>query len=315
MTGSNVLIPQRKFNSTKMHSITFEEATPGFLKHRLLLLNLSAVGVRYMSQLIARENRAITSKGGKVLPNELWAAILKLVDGEFCFVQASVVSETPAGKTLCCRRNRFGPTEAHSDAWWIGDLESLRHVLDLEEYMGSATQATAVGLFGEMVDFVPKPRPLYGPENTFHVFTRCSGRDLEPPCLYAHVTVPDVISRIGGGACHFCGGSRFVCHDHLNKDGYHLEDGGFEISYVATGCNRRTLVCPLCVGGGLFDEHRAYLNQREWSDYLSDDEADEIHEWLEAWLKERLEELGYASAYSEYESAAVKNCSDWNMPD
>lgn len=71
-------LPMRSSTTANVKPIEFDKATQNFRENRLLLLNSSMTGIRYVNQPISLCNTSIRSNGGIALPRELWAVILSL---------------------------------------------------------------------------------------------------------------------------------------------------------------------------------------------------------------------------------------------
>lgn len=239
----------------------------------LMMLNSSLLGIRYIMQLLALTNTNITTTIGTSLSTELWDMILgfALVDTQnaFCFVQGISLWKSSMGKILHCRRINLegGPL--------CGNLDCAEAVFAFEEFMNKPNQRTSLPFTA------PTLQPGQGYGNTFDILITSADDNLpvDSACLFSNVTVPDVISRMEGGTCSFCSGSRLFCP---GCTGGRAQEFG-----VFMGCSVE-LACPLCIGIDFSLEHRAFLQTYYW-----DDPPEEEQKSIDNWLQQQMEELGY----------------------
>jgi hypothetical protein len=239
----------------------------------LMMLNSGLLGIRYIMQLVALTNSNITTTGGIFLSTELWNMILgfALVDAQdsFCFVQGISLDKSSMGKILHCRRINLegGPL--------CGNLDYDDAVRAFEEFMNKPNQRASLPFTA------PTLQPGQGYGNTFDILITSADDNVpvDSACLFTNITVPDVISRMEGGACSFCFGGRLFCP---GCTGGRAQEFG-----VFMGCGVG-LACPLCIGIDFSLEHRAFLRTYYW-----DDPPEEKLESIDNWLQQRMEELGY----------------------
>jgi hypothetical protein len=239
----------------------------------LMMLNWGLLGIRYIRQLLAFTNTNITTTRGTALSTELWNMILgfALVDTQnsFCFVQGISLRKFSMGKILHCRRINLegGPL--------CGNLDCAEAVGAFEEFMNKPNQHASL-------PFTPPTlQPGQGYGNTFDILITSADDNLpvDSACLFSNVMVPDVISRMEGGVCSFCFGSRLFCPGCTR--------GRAQAFEVFMGCGV-DLACPLCIGIDFSLEHRAFLQTYYW-----DDPPEEKRKSIDDWLEQRMEELGY----------------------
>lgn len=239
----------------------------------LMMLNSGLLGIRYIMQLVALTNTNITTTGGTSLSTELWHMILgfALVDTQnsFCFVQGISLWKSPMGKILHCRRINLegGPL--------CGNLDCAEAVCAFEEFMNKPNQHASLAFTA------PTLKPGQGYGNTFDILITSADDNLpvDSACLFSDVTVPDVISRMEGGACSFCFGNRLFCP---GCTGGRAQEFG-----VFMGCGVE-LSCPLCVGIDFSLEHKEFLKTYYW-----DDPPEEKWNSINDRFQQRMEELGY----------------------
>lgn len=101
----------------------------------------------------------------------------------------------------------------------------------------------------------------------------------EHPYVFEGITLPDVIARLEGGMCGFCGGGRFVCPGCTRG-----RADGFDV-FMGYGVS---LACPLCLGCDIALEHKSFLEA-----YYDERVPEEEEEQVDGWLDGRLQALGY----------------------
>jgi hypothetical protein len=262
----------------------------------VMMLNSGLLGIRYIMQLNALGyNTNITTTSGTSLSIDLWDMILgfALVDvqNSFCFVQGISLWKSSIGEILHCRRINL-LLEGEDEEIPNDDVDPIT-----EEYVeirrragvlfGNFDNTEAVRSFEE---FMNKPEEFTAPHtiqldqgcgNTFDILITSADDNLlvDSACLFSNLTVPDVISRMEGGACSFCSGSRLFCP---GCTGGRAQEFG-----VFMGCGVG-LACPLCIGIDFPLEHKAFLRRYYW-----DDPPEEEEESIKNWLQQRMDELGY----------------------
>ncbi|KAI0842500.1 hypothetical protein F5Y06DRAFT_128757 [Hypoxylon sp. FL0890] len=261
-----------------------------FTKDSLLLLNTGVVGLRYVKQLLARNNTNIRSKGGISLPAQLWSIILKIAQkgtkDRFCLVKADLVSESPDMVVLRCVRHKFDCPEDVVLAGNLRDKESVGH---FEHYLACATPSTAESLNIEL----PELCRLSGPENTFSVVLDTTST---VPCLYTSLDVPDIIAKIDDGLCWVCDGMRFICPGCTGGKAQNFD------AFMSCGVD---LACPLCIGMDFCQDHKQYLEGYLWSEPPEGEEEEMLK-----LVEDRLAELGYTDVAVE-EGAWKPNMPFW----
>ncbi|KAH8596747.1 hypothetical protein B0O99DRAFT_107893 [Bisporella sp. PMI_857] len=257
-----------------MKPISPKNALAHIVDHKpLMMLNSGLLGTRYIMQLVALTNTNITTTGGTSLPTELWNKILgfALVDAQnsFCFVQGISLWESSIGKILHCRRINL------EGGLLCGNLDCAEAVYVFEEFINKPNQRASPPFT------MPTLQPCQGYGNTFDIPTTSADDNLpvDSACLFSNVTVPDVISRMEGGACSFCFGSRLFCPGCTGGRAQEFD--------VFMGCGVE-LACPLCIGIDFSLEHRAFLRTYYW-----DDPPEEKQKSIDDWLRQRMGELGY----------------------
>ncbi|KAI1379846.1 hypothetical protein F4677DRAFT_296407 [Hypoxylon crocopeplum] len=258
-----------------MKPVTIAHFSQGRLTNdTLLFLNTTTLRLRYVTRLLTHNNTnlIIRSKGGKTLPNEIWAMILnfaKDMKDSFCLVKADIVTASPNITLLRCFRHKFDRPE---DELLAGGLNDSQCVFEFEQYLSSATQYDAEALYTEP----PELLKLSGPDDIFDVVLDTTSTD---PCLFTIRDVPDLIATIDDGGCWVCLGERFICPGCTG--GKAQKFGAF------MGCGVE-LACPLCMGIEFSSNHEYFL-ETYYSREAPKDKAEDMLELLE----ERLEELGY----------------------
>lgn len=122
-------------------------------------------------------------------------------------------------------------------------------------------------------------------DTTYQVVIRADGSG--HPCIFADLTVPDVIARVEGGQCSFCDGDRFISPCCMEG---RASDFGLELMCGA-------IVCPLCVGMDIASDHEEFLD--EW-DY----HGPKAEKMMNMYISKRFRELGYKRKKS------VEGCCD-----
>ncbi len=259
-----------------MRPLLIDETAAAVSGGSLLLLDMNMSTVRWTYQLIANASANIRSKRGISLPTKLWIRILDFAAGNlprsFCLVQAGLVSSEPGqnptmgggqeGATrqvLRCKRVEFDPLK------YIKNAETVDEV---EDYIRAPAQYA-----GEDLSLTQPPS---GGRNTFYIQLDSSPDRFV--CLYTDIDVPDFISRIEGGNCWACSGSRWICPGC----------GGVGNAFDVFACCSFSLACPLCMGLGISHHHKDFLQM-----YDQDRGFEREKKEMEETLERRLAELGY----------------------
>lgn len=124
-------------------------------------------------------------------------------------------------------------------------------------------------------------------DGTFYFFLD-SNRPDESSFLYYEIDVPDVISRIEGGECELCDGSRFVCPCYAcyNQAG-NGDKGEMEANFSLLCYPCVEIACPVCMG--------IYFSQNHLFDLVEKDPRERASYWEEQIFGSRLRELGYSA--------------------
>ncbi|KAI4860283.1 hypothetical protein F4820DRAFT_437303 [Hypoxylon rubiginosum] len=283
-----------------MKPVTVADYPPGHdVQDSLLLLYTSKFrkDLRYVTQLLARNCASIRSKGGIVLPSELWAMVLNFardaLKEKFFLVKVDGVASASASNDtvhLRCVRYRF---DCPADEVIAGTLGDDNSVYDFETFLRRGTLPPAGRLETDMIetdmietDMIETEMPqtempelcrLAGPGNTFDVvLDNTSSTD---PYLYAFRDVPDFIAMVDGGYCWVCNGEKFICPGCTGG-----KTQEFQV-FMSCGVD---LACPLCIGVQISQSHKAFLEG-----YLDETPPEDEAEDMRKLLEERLEELGY----------------------
>ncbi|KAK3360899.1 hypothetical protein B0T24DRAFT_643728 [Lasiosphaeria ovina] len=133
---------------------------------------------------------------------------------------------------------------------------------------------------------LPRFEKLSGPESVFYISLGCTplaASNLVIPSLMVDVDLLDVISYIERGRCGMCGGTRTICPG--------CTGGPASKFRVFMGCGV-DLVCPLCMGQELAEDHKDFLQVR-YDDMDDADESDPEAEAMEERIRERANQLDY----------------------
>ncbi|KAI0128113.1 hypothetical protein F4776DRAFT_196628 [Hypoxylon sp. NC0597] len=290
-----------------MKPVEMDDVSRGLLdQDSLLLLNISALGPYYLTQIITRDNSRIQSKGGKSFPNEIWTKILKFAhaglsdrwyedvddwsedidDGNedtndrFWLVKANLVSASPSVMVIRCFRHAFnlpldklGKYDMRSGQLVPDFLRNEEGVRDFECYLAFAEPSTVKTPRTEM----PELKRLSGPDNTFDIALDTTST---VRYLYASLDASDIIATINHGRCWICRGKRFICPGCT---------GGIAQGFdVFMGCGV-DLACPLCMGTEFSQRHKDFLQDNYWDEPPKDMAEDMLNT-----IEDRLAELGYA---------------------
>ncbi|KAK0708842.1 hypothetical protein B0T21DRAFT_352871 [Apiosordaria backusii] len=125
------------------------------------------------------------------------------------------------------------------------------------------------------------PPLLKLPGQTFDVTLR-PGSNPDASGLYYDLTVPDVIAWVDRGRCWVCRGERFLC-----PGGGCPGFARLLWDFQSVGCGYR-VVCPLCIGDDIFDDHMSYIRAESLD--LGDSKWEQA---VEDSIKERMKTLGY----------------------
>ena len=264
-----------------MKPIKFDQVTESFLENRLLIFKRGSPAWRFLGRLLSRENTTVASKGGTTLPPELWNIIHEQTYEEnFVLVKATIESDTDKKKVLACQEVELSSR--------LGHLENSRMIDACEQLLNSANDIDHDQLREEMMEGVeviggdsdeydwifgvPKIKKR---QKTHRIVLRAGKKQNRRRCLYAELTVPDVIARIEGGKCGLCGGKRSLC---VGCNG-----AAFDL-FMDARCGP-VVVCPICVDVTLSLSHQELLEDCDWN-FREEKEIDEC-------VNGRLVALGY----------------------
>lgn len=256
-----------------MYPVTTDSVTPNFLNDKpLMLLNTGLQRVELLTRLVS--NKSIASKGGVVLPNEIWSRILELIrqdsGAEFCWVRPHSVQERAHGNVLKCVKEIL---DANCDC---GELDGEREIRGYEEFMAAPDRFKS----DTELDLGLIRQPTYKTIEVLLPSSEMSERHTFA-FLFSDITVPDVIAHVERGRCWVCGGERSICPGCT---------GGVAQKFDAfMGCGV-SLACPLCMGMDFMHEDKRWLQ-----DYYWDEPIEEEVLAREMRIKDRLAELGYAT--------------------
>ncbi|KUJ19687.1 uncharacterized protein LY89DRAFT_772164 [Mollisia scopiformis] len=230
----------------------------------LMLMNQDLLSIEYINHLVAFKTTNITTKGGKVLPIELWNIILELT------LAGHAVQELSTERILWCRRVELDSVRP------CRYLRSRNQVLSFERFMVKPNE--------EDPDRSPSPfaLPTQGEESNIDVLITSAdeGLSIKSECLFSDLTVPDVICYMEDGRCNLCAGDRFICPGCTRGQAQRFD------AFMGCGVD---LACPLCMGLDFCLEHKEFLRR-----YYNEDQApDEEQEAVDAWIQQRLDEFGY----------------------
>ncbi|KAK0702061.1 hypothetical protein B0T26DRAFT_735691 [Lasiosphaeria miniovina] len=295
-----------------MRPMNFDTASNAkFLQDQLFFLDIPLAAARYMRKLVNfAGNINIRSQGGLALPAELWYMILEEMEEEaernpprFCFAKATIVPSlsSPTETILRCVRHEFDlqvPGRSDLEYALAGNLRNPASIAHFEYFLQNATPEVAAKIneasdkvlakledeyepIHESIAKIPKLNKLSSLGNVFYILQAQDAPQEKKSGLYYDIDVPDVIARIDRGSCWVCSG-RFIGCIGGRCAGLAMEMFGFDREQLGCGFS---LVCPLCVGIDLSDDHLDSLHRQE--------RIGESDEEIEQRIKARLSELGY----------------------
>jgi hypothetical protein len=275
-----------------------------------MLFNRDLIGLRYVEQLLLYKLSNITTEGGKQLPREVWDKIIELAWPQefkpFCFAQAIALRRCSKAELLQCREvfvQRLQPYPTR-----FGAFIHREDVNEFEEFARTPTQFSSSmnelykdfhREIDELMAMHPEeehtPASEYDDEDPFEIYFTPIDDDLprDYTCLFADLTVPDVIAWEEDGNCAACMASSL------------LEDGSEHwqsYRYICPACSNREcpicggpclpcgvqVPCPLCIGVDISDEHEAFFAK-----YKDDSAPEEEETALADRLRQRMNQLGY----------------------
>ncbi|KAF9768874.1 hypothetical protein IL306_013768 [Fusarium sp. DS 682] len=195
-----------------MRSVDTDEISKLLEWKPLMLLNMTVSGPAFIESVVARSPALITSKskGGKVLPLELWDIILEFAisdpkDHKYTLVRPGSLQQASVGgegeELICSKYKRW------SAFGMIQDYEELSAYAVYLAHPDSTQRRP--NPFGD-----PNTRQ-FGPPASLPT-TMCSSKI---KCLHVSLTVPDVIRYLEDGRCQFYRGEHITGHyyDHLTS--------------------------------------------------------------------------------------------------
>ncbi|KAK3361031.1 hypothetical protein B0T24DRAFT_643383 [Lasiosphaeria ovina] len=304
---------KKKKKTATMRPMGFGAASDAkFLQDQLFLLNIPLAAAHYMRKLVNFAGSSnVRSQGGLALPAELWHMILDEMEEEaerkpqFCFAKAAIAPSlsSPTETILRCVRHEFDlrvPGKPDRIRVLAGNLQNPASIADFEYFLENATPEEAAKIneasdkvrarledededkpIHESIAKIPKLNKLSGLGNVFYILQAQDAPQGKKSGLYYNVEVPDVIARIDRGRCWVCSG-RFIGCISGRCAGSAKEMFGFDREHIGCGSS---LVCPLCVGMELSDDH---LDSLHWEEH-----SGKRDEKMERRIKARLSELGY----------------------
>ena len=276
----------------------------------LMLFNRDLIGLRYVEQLLLYKLSNITTEGGKQLPREVWDKIIEFAWPEefkpFCFAQAIALRRCPKAELLQCREvfvQRLQPYPTTR----CGAFIHREDVNEFEEFARTPTLFSSMhelyedfhreidGLMAMHPEEEHTPASQYDDEDPFEIyFTPID--DILPrdyTCLFADLTVPDVIAWVEDGFCRAC-----MSGSLLRGAGA----GWQSCRYICPACSNREcpicggpcfpcgvqVPCPLCIGVDISEEHEEFFAK-----YKDGSAPEEEEIALADRLQQRMNQLGY----------------------
>ena len=272
----------------------------------LMLFNRGLIGLRYIEQLLIYKLSNITTEGGKQLPREVWDKIIEFALPQekepFCFAQAVAFRRCPTAEVLQCREVFVEPARSCGTFIHRGDVHEFEEFARKPTQFSSSLTQLYKDFAREIDELMAKhpeeehtPCPKYDDGDQFEIyFTPLD--DILPrdyTCLFADLTVPDVIAWVEYGYCRAC------------MSGFLLEDGREHwqsYRYICPACSNREcpicggpclpcgkqVPCPLCIGVDISDEHEAFF--AKFKDVTAPEEEETA---LADRLQQRMNQLGY----------------------
>ncbi|KAK4445291.1 hypothetical protein QBC34DRAFT_472960, partial [Podospora aff. communis PSN243] len=270
-----------------MKPLSFELATPEYLKDKLFLFDPERATIQYIEHLLIRSGGAcIKTQGGLCLPTECWLSIVRCLSDEaarpgrqFHFVKASLVPSpssglsTSAQKMLRCVRHEF-ERKNNDETKIAGRLWNAPSILDFEDFLQNATpkKISEFNAHRDLLNMdegqrlcealptpviqIPMLRELSGRGATRYIPLRKGPGRVRFGALYCELEVPDIIARTEGGFCSLCNCDRIVEASTMMQSAYL---GMFSRTSDFSIPEDVPITCPLCVGLYYFQHEIAYL--------------------------------------------------------
>ncbi|KAF4967942.1 hypothetical protein FSARC_4595 [Fusarium sarcochroum] len=240
----------------------------------ILILDMTQLAINFIHEIICHSPNHISTKNGKSLPSEIWLQILSWMECDdegrlYPPVYPFPIQDSKTGPILVCKA-----------------LESWSTCGDIK--MGD--------YFNAYQDYLRYPHKVQDNHDRPFQLPECQDGAISIPInslrsdkkfLFHNVDVADMIAWGEDGACSLCGSGREFCAG-CRGVGDILEE--FVYLPSSADCSVRVL-CPLCIGRTFAE---ASLEVQAFDDGWAQDE--EIAQWEEeydAWVGERMIQLGY----------------------
>lgn len=252
---------------------------------RLFMLNVSMLGVVYLSQVVTLACTNVRTNNGLTLPAEIWEQIFDAVLlyeendkwDEFNLVRPKIISTSADYVLARCVRTTL--TCTRDGRRGFGQLR----------YTSSRMEASALVSFATIT-------AGFSIERHTQTESSCYVKIYTHPdrfsCLFSGVTVPDIISRIEHGNCGLCKGRRLICKGDCHECRQLDRLNDLEAGAPPGMCKgHQPELCSVCVGLELRVRYRERFD-RECTDYA--DEFSEAQKAKMSWLCRELFRLGYS---------------------
>lgn len=250
--------------------------------HKLFLLNLSMLGVRYVSQVIDEHGvNSIKTKGGVWLPLEIWETIFDAAlpfdvcdesnRDEYCMAGAKIIAKSTDYVIVNCVQLIVTKKKAPSTFGGCNELSSIPIA-----YLGDWNKP-------EHYTIQPNPRTRR------HLIVKVYRHPGRFSCLFSQLTQQDYLARIEHGNCRRCRGERLIPSQCTDPEIAWVRPVG---PYNLLDLHQVPAPCPVCVGDQFTRAHHRWLIANGY------DPAHDFNSYVRdvqlTWLCTKLYELGYS---------------------
>lgn len=250
--------------------------------HKLFMLNLSMLGVRYVSQVVEEHGPdSIATKGGLWLPLEIWEMIFhaalpfdKYDEGnrdEYSVARAKIIATSRDYIIVNCLQLTVTKKKAPSYFGGNNELSSI-----------------PISLLADWTD-----PDLYtidvNPRTRRHLIVKVYRHPGRFSCLFSQLTQQDYLARIEYGKCRRCRGERLIPSQCRDPEIAWVRPVG---PYNLLDLHQVPAPCPVCIGDQLTKAHHRWLiangydPAHDFNSYVRDTQL--------MWLCTKLYELGYS---------------------
>jgi hypothetical protein len=250
--------------------------------HTLFMLNLSMLGVRYVSQVVEQHGPGnVRTKGGLSLPLEVWQMIFDASlpfnsydesdRDEYSMARAKIIATSRDYIIVSCVQLTVTKKKAPS---YFGECKQL-----------SSIPIAWLGDWNNPDLYTLEPDP----KTRRHLIVKVYRDPGRLSCLFSQLTQQDYLARIEHGICRCCGGQRLLPSQCTDPEIAWVRPVG---PYNLLDLHQVPAPCPVCIGDQFTKAHHRWLIANGYDPAC--DFNNHARDTQLAWLCTKLYELGYS---------------------